>query len=67
MKTILNLYEEATDRTHDSMAAAILVLACVIQNKNVINQESAENFGNKLALALKHAISFNASNHPGPE
>lgn len=41
----------------DSVAAAILVLAQVIDTKTVIDRTDAANIGHELALALKNVLS----------
>jgi hypothetical protein len=39
--------------TQNSIAAAILVLAQVIEDKEMLDEKSAENLGHELCLALK--------------
>ena len=53
MKSIIELFEIAQEATDDKTSAAILVLAWVIKEKELLDTKSGEIFGHELALALK--------------
>lgn len=46
-------FQQALALTENETAAALLVLAQVIQQKKVFDTSSAENFGHELAIALR--------------
>ena len=61
MTDIKRFWQEATALVEDDTAAAVLVLAMVMQEKHMFDGSSAENFGHELAIALKNVLSEGGS------
>jgi hypothetical protein len=53
---IRDLFKEARDSTESELAAAILVLADVIENKTFFDKRSAENLGHELCMSLNETV-----------
>jgi hypothetical protein len=56
MSIILEEFSEFQDAGVPDTAAAILVLASVIDRKPMLDRQSGENFGHELAVALKNVL-----------